>query len=79
LPRTTIYISSQEGTGGICLLGDVVNVFVAIDTFSRYLSVVPLINKSSKSVIAGFKQIFSKGRTPKWLRVDHGGNLTIGG
>jgi hypothetical protein len=46
LPRTTVYISSQEGTGGICLLGDVVNVFVAIDTFSRYLSVVPLINKS---------------------------------
>jgi len=28
LPRTTVYISSQEGTGGICLLGDVINVFV---------------------------------------------------
>jgi hypothetical protein len=45
---------------------------IAIDTFSRYLSVVPLINKSSKSVIAGFKQIFSIGRKPKWLRADHG-------
>jgi hypothetical protein len=26
--RTTVYISSQEGTGGICLLGDIVNMFV---------------------------------------------------
>jgi hypothetical protein len=25
LPRTTVYISSQEETDGICLLGDVVN------------------------------------------------------
>jgi hypothetical protein len=49
LPRTTVYISSQEGTGGICLLGDVVNVFVAIDTFSRYLSVVPLIHHCFES------------------------------
>ena len=50
-------------------------LLIAIDTFSRYLSVVPLINKSSKSVIAGFKQIFSKGRKPKWLRADHGGEF----
>jgi hypothetical protein len=28
LPRTTVHISSQEGTGGICLLGDVINMFV---------------------------------------------------
>ena len=48
-------------------------LLIAIETFSRYLSVVPLINKSSKSVIAGFKQIFYKGRKPKWLRADHGG------
>ena len=40
-------------------------LLIAIVTFSRYLSVVPLINKSSKSVIAGFKQIFSKGKKPK--------------
>ena len=54
---------------------DIKYLLVAIDTFSRYLSVVPLKNKSSKSVIAGFQQIFSKGRQPKWLRADHGGEF----
>jgi hypothetical protein len=31
LPRTTVYISSQ-GTHGICILGDINNVFVHIET-----------------------------------------------
>jgi len=48
-------------------------LLIAIDIFSRYLWVVPLQNKMSKSVIEGFKQIFSNGRKPQWIRADHGG------
>ena len=75
-----MYLDRSACINKVAILTDVYNLqkynpdikylLIAIDT-----SVVPLICKSSKSVIAGFKQIFSKGRKPKWLRADHGGEF----
>jgi hypothetical protein len=35
LPQTTVYISTQEGTGGICPLGDVIDVFVPSEIVTK--------------------------------------------
>jgi hypothetical protein len=35
LPQTTVYISAQEGTGGIYLLGDVIDVFVPFEIVTK--------------------------------------------
>jgi hypothetical protein len=51
LPRTTVYISSQEGTGGIFLLGDVINMFVrraarfVIGDYSRESGVTSMLKE----------------------------------
>lgn len=42
-----------------------------IDVFSRFLWVVPLKNKSSKSVLDAVKEVFSQ-RKPKKFRTDRG-------
>ena len=40
-------------------------LLVCIDTFSRYLWVVPLMNKYNTRVMLGLKLIFQQGRIPK--------------
>ena len=50
-------------------------LLIVIDIFSRYLWVVPLLNKQHSTVISGLKMVFTQGRKPKWLRSDAGGEF----
>ena len=43
-----------------------------IDVFSRFLWVEPLKDKSDTAVVAGFRNIFDRGRKPRRLRTDKG-------
>ena len=45
---------------------------MVLDIFSKYGWIVPLKNKKGESVEAGFKKIFSEGRSPSKLWVDKG-------
>ena len=47
-------------------------ILVAIDTFSKYLYLRPLMDKTGKSVAAAFQDIFKHGRVPNRLRTDKG-------
>ena len=47
-------------------------LLVCIDTFSRFLWVRPLLNKSSGITRDGFKSIFEEGRVPALIAVDGG-------
>ena len=47
-------------------------VLVAIDTFSKYLYLRPLTDKTGKSVAEAFQDIFAQGRVPNRLRTDKG-------
>lgn len=46
-----------------------------IDVFSRFLWVEPLKNKSDHVVVAAFKRIFARGKKPRRLRTDKGGEF----
>jgi len=50
-------------------------LLVAIDIFSRFLWVEPISNKKPSSIIDALKRIFSKGRIPKVIRHDVGGEF----
>ena len=45
-------------------------VLVCIDVFSRFMHAVPIKNKNSESVVAGFKKIFKSGEKPLKLQTD---------
>ena len=47
-------------------------VLVVVDTFSKYLWLRPLKDKTGPSVAAAFKDIFKEGRKPNRLRTDKG-------
>ena len=47
-------------------------VLVVIDTFSKYLWLRPLKDKTGSSVAAAFKDVFSEGRIPNKIRTDQG-------
>ena len=47
-------------------------IVTVIDCLSKYAWVKPLKNKSAKSVIIAFKEIFNEGRIPVHLRTDKG-------
>lgn len=47
-------------------------ILICIDILSKYAWAEPLQSKSGKSIIAGFKKIFKKGRKPLLLQSDMG-------
>ena len=51
-------------------------LLIVIDVFSRYLWVVPLKDKSSKTVITAFTEVFAGGRKPRSIRTDKGAEFT---
>ncbi len=51
-------------------------MFVCIDVFSKYAWVVPLKNKSGKSVNEAFGKILQSGRRPRYLQTDKGKEFT---
>ena len=51
---------------------DVKYVLVVVDSFSKYLWLRPLKDKTGPSVAAAFKDIFKEGRKPNRLRSDKG-------
>ncbi|KAJ8309715.1 LOW QUALITY PROTEIN: hypothetical protein KUTeg_011580 [Tegillarca granosa] len=48
-------------------------MLVAQDVFSRYVSVVPMKNKSANETIRALELLLSKGRKPEIIRTDNGG------
>ena len=55
----------EENDGYVFLL-------LVIDTFSKYGWIIPLKNKSAKTMVKAFKSIFKEGRKPKKLWTDKG-------
>ncbi|CAD6203744.1 GSCOCG00012665001-RA-CDS, partial [Cotesia congregata] len=55
-------------------------ILVVIDVLSKYVWVEPLLDKSAKSVLQGFKNIFdrSKGRIPFMIQSDKGKEFVAG-
>ena len=51
-------------------------ILLMIDIFSRYTYLRPLLTKNSADVIRAMRSIFDKGRKPKVLRTDKGGEFT---
>src|SRR5882757_8052429 len=47
-------------------------ILTVIDVMTKYAKVVPLINKTSHSIVNAFKIIFKNGIIPKYLRTDKG-------
>ena len=50
-------------------------ILLLIDIFSRYIWTVPLKSKHAIEMIKAFKLVFSKGRKPRSLRSDQGGEF----
>ena len=50
-------------------------ILILIDIFSRFVWAVPLKSKHASEIIRAFKIVFSKGRKPKSLRTDNGGEF----
>lgn len=48
------------------------DLLVVVDVFSRFLWVVPLMNKTAQEVIKGLQQVLSQGRKCKTFRFDKG-------
>ena len=51
-------------------------LLIVIDVFTRFLWVVPLEDKSSKTVMTAFTEVFSGGRRPNSIRCDKGSEFT---
>lgn len=51
-------------------------ILLCIDIFSRYVWLQPIKNKKAHTIIEAFKSIFGKGRKPKRIRSDKGGEFT---
>lgn len=51
---------------------NVIHLLVAIDVFSRYAYVQPLLDKKAVSVMGALKTIFAKGVHPRTIRTDPG-------
>ena len=51
-------------------------IMVVIDTLTKYLRVVPMKNKTNKTVVQGFKDIFAKGTKPACIYSDLGSEFT---
>ena len=47
-------------------------LLLVIDTFNKYGWIVPLKNKTGKTLVKAFKTIFKEGRIPKKLWTDKG-------
>ena len=52
-------------------------LLLAVDIFSRFVSVQPLKNKSPLEVTKAFKIIFEQGKKPKLLRTDKGKEFSV--
>lgn len=51
-------------------------LLTCIDVFSKYAWVVPLRDKTGKSLVLAFENIFQQGRKPRALQTDKGGEFT---
>ena len=47
-------------------------ILTVIDVMSKYAFAVPLKNKKMATIVEAFKEIFERGRKPKFLRTDQG-------
>ncbi|MCS5550871.1 MAG: transposase family protein [Gammaproteobacteria bacterium] len=85
-PRTKVLVNGLDELWDADLIdlqslseeNDGVNyLLVAIDIFSRYLSIRPLKSKHARNVIDAFNSIFSTSRKPlKYIRTDGGSEFT---
>ena len=51
-------------------------LLIVIDAFSKFLWVIPMKNKTARSLVQAFDSILSKKRKPEKLRIDKGTELS---